>query len=124
MSSPSQQAFLDGLHSPRFQQLIDDIMLEGGNGYRPGTQFDGSQVHLDLNEPVSGPSHLFMALGGTPPSAAHVPGGSWEVPFMEPTRLPTPPASPAPAEQAYEPAARGWARRAPRRRGCGTGGHM
>ncbi|MED6160088.1 hypothetical protein PIB30_048145 [Stylosanthes scabra] len=34
---------------------------------KPDTQFDGSQVHLDLNEPVSGSSHAFMALGGTPP---------------------------------------------------------
>ncbi|MED6193555.1 hypothetical protein PIB30_020699 [Stylosanthes scabra] len=124
MSSPSQQAFLDGLSSPGFQQMISDIMLEGGSGYKPDMQFDGSLVHLDLNEPVSGPLHLYMALGGTPPSAAHVPGGSWEVPFMESAHLPTPPASPAPAEQAYEPAARGRARRAPRRRGCGTKGHM
>ncbi|MED6133708.1 hypothetical protein PIB30_030566 [Stylosanthes scabra] len=125
MSSPLQQAFLDGLSSSGFQQMISDIMLEGGSGYRPDTQFDGSPVHLDLNEPVSGPSHLFMAaLGGTPPSAAHVPDGSWEVPFMEPARLPTPPASPAPAEQAYGPAARGRARSAPRHRGCGTGGHI
>ncbi|MED6155957.1 hypothetical protein PIB30_010304 [Stylosanthes scabra] len=80
-------------------------------------------VHLDLNEPVSGPSHVLMALGGTPPSTAHVPDGSWEVSFMEPARLPTPPASPAPTEQPDEPATRGRARRAPRRRGCGTGGH-
>ncbi|MED6146081.1 hypothetical protein PIB30_031219 [Stylosanthes scabra] len=87
-------------------------------------RFDGSQVHLDLNEPVSGPSHLFMALSGTPPTAAHVPGGSWDVPFMEPTRLPTRPVSPAPAEQPDEPAARGRARRAPRRRGSGPDGHM
>ncbi|MED6157502.1 hypothetical protein PIB30_023700 [Stylosanthes scabra] len=90
----------------------------------PDTQFNGSQVHLDLIEPLSGPSHLFMALGGTPPSAAHVPSGSWDVPFMEHACLPTPPASPALAEQPDEPAARGRARRAPRRRGCGTGGHM
>ncbi|MED6160212.1 hypothetical protein PIB30_049252 [Stylosanthes scabra] len=124
MSSPTQQAFLDGLSSPGFQQMISNIMLEGGSSYRPDTQFDGSLIHLDLNEPVSGPLHLFMALGGTPPSAAHVPGGSWEVPFMESARLPTPPASPASAEQAYEPAARGRARRTPRRRGCDTGGYM
>ncbi|MED6171138.1 hypothetical protein PIB30_037952, partial [Stylosanthes scabra] len=101
MSSPSQQAFLYGLSSPEFQQMISDIMLEGGSGYRPNTQFDGSPVHLDLNEPVSGPSHLFMALGGTPPSAAHVPSGSWEVLFMEPARLPTPPASPAHTSQQH-----------------------
>ncbi|MED6220907.1 hypothetical protein PIB30_049288 [Stylosanthes scabra] len=87
-------------------------------------QFDGSQVHLDLNEPVFGPLHLFMALGETLPFAAHVPGGSRDVPFMEHAHLPTPPASPAPAEQPDEPAARGRARRAPRRRRCDTGGHM
>ncbi|MED6169564.1 hypothetical protein PIB30_022505 [Stylosanthes scabra] len=121
MSSPSQQAFLDGLHSPRFEQLISDIMREGGGGYRPDTQFDGSPVHLDLNERMSGPSHLFIALGGTPPSASHVPGASWDVPFMELACLLTPPVSPAPAEQ---PAAPGWAGRALHRRGCGTGGHM
>ncbi|MED6185265.1 hypothetical protein PIB30_055404 [Stylosanthes scabra] len=121
--SRSHRALLDGLSSPGFQQMISDILLDGDGGYRPDTQFDGSQVHLDLNEPVSGPSHAFMALGGTPPSAAHVPGGSWEVPFMEPARLPTPPASPAPTEQPDQPAARGRARRAPRRPPCGTGGH-
>ncbi|MED6120668.1 hypothetical protein PIB30_022950 [Stylosanthes scabra] len=112
MSSPSQQTFLDGLHSPGFEQLINNIMHEGSSGYRPNTQFDGSPVHLDLNEPMSGSSHLFMALDGTPPSASHVPGASWDVQFMEPARLPTPPAAP------------GRARRAPRRRRCGTGGHM
>ncbi|MED6205529.1 hypothetical protein PIB30_018517 [Stylosanthes scabra] len=112
------------LQQPGFEQLMSDIMREGGSAYRPDTQFDGSPVHLDLNEPMSGPSHLFMALGGTPPSASHVPGASWDVPFMELARLPTPPASPAPAEQPGEPAAPGWARRAPHRRGCGTGGHM
>ncbi|MED6173110.1 hypothetical protein PIB30_056248, partial [Stylosanthes scabra] len=57
-----------------------------------------------------------MTLGGTSPSAAHVPGGSCDVPFLEPARLPTPPASPAPAEQPDEPAARERAHRAPRRR--------
>ncbi|MED6191014.1 hypothetical protein PIB30_111853, partial [Stylosanthes scabra] len=123
MSSPSQQAFLDGLHSPGFEQLISDIVREGGSGYRPDTQFDGSPVHLHLNEPISGPSHLFMALGGTPLSASHMPGASWDVPFMEPARLSTPPVSPAPAKQAGEPVAPGRAHRAPLRRGCGTEGH-
>ncbi|MED6222316.1 hypothetical protein PIB30_063173 [Stylosanthes scabra] len=86
-STSQAQAFLDGLSSPGFQHFISDMLQEGGGGYRPDTQFDGSQVHLDLNEPVSGPSHVFMALGGTPPSAAHVPGGSWDVSFMEPACL-------------------------------------
>ncbi|MED6208528.1 hypothetical protein PIB30_045928 [Stylosanthes scabra] len=114
------QTLLDMLSSPRFQQMISDILLNSDGGYRLDTQFDGSQVHVDLNEPVSGPSHAFMALGGTPPSAAHVLGGSWKVPFMEPARLPTPPASPAPAKQPEEPTARGRARRAPRCRGYST----
>ncbi|MED6106156.1 hypothetical protein PIB30_002047 [Stylosanthes scabra] len=99
----------------RGEAMLNDILIPADSGYRPdfdGTLFDGSQVHLDLNKPVSGPSHAFMALGGTPPSATHVPGGLWEVPLMAPARVPTP------------PAARGRARRAPRRRGCDTGGHM
>ncbi|MED6170434.1 hypothetical protein PIB30_030858 [Stylosanthes scabra] len=85
--------------------MIDEILMAGDDCYRPdfdGTQVDGSQVHLDLNEPVSGPSQAFMALGGTPPSA-HVPGASWEIPFMAPASVPTPPASPAPTEQSDEP---------------------
>ncbi|MED6155041.1 hypothetical protein PIB30_001723 [Stylosanthes scabra] len=97
LSSPSQQAFLDGLSSPGFQQMISGILQEGDGSYRPDT---------------------------TPPLAEHVPGGSWEVPFMEPARLLAPLASPAPAEQSNEPAARGRDLKAPRRRGCGTGGHM
>ncbi|MED6140867.1 hypothetical protein PIB30_097607 [Stylosanthes scabra] len=62
---------------PGFQQMMDQILLPG-EGYRPdfdGTQFDGSQAHSDLNEPVSTPLQSFMALGGTPPSA-HMPDSS------------------------------------------------
>ncbi|MED6179972.1 hypothetical protein PIB30_005771 [Stylosanthes scabra] len=36
------QAFLDGLSSPGFQQMITDILLEGDGSYRSDTQFDGS----------------------------------------------------------------------------------
>ncbi|MED6185031.1 hypothetical protein PIB30_053067 [Stylosanthes scabra] len=46
--------------------MISDILLDGDGGYRPDIQFDGSQVHVDLNEPVSGPSHVFMADAGNP----------------------------------------------------------
>ncbi|MED6162159.1 hypothetical protein PIB30_067727, partial [Stylosanthes scabra] len=105
--------------------MIDEILMPGDDGYKPdfdGTQVDGSQVHLDLNEPVSGPPQAFIALGGTPLSA-HVPSASWEIPFMASASVLTPPASPAPAEQPDEPTACGWARRVPRRRDCGTGGH-
>ncbi|MED6197365.1 hypothetical protein PIB30_055831 [Stylosanthes scabra] len=41
MSSPSQQAFLNGLSSVGFQEMISDILQEGDGGYRPDTQFDG-----------------------------------------------------------------------------------
>ncbi|MED6213427.1 hypothetical protein PIB30_093235, partial [Stylosanthes scabra] len=117
LASPPH-AWLHGLSSPGFQQMIDEILMPGNDGYRPdfdGTQGDGSHVHLDLNEPVSGPSQAFMALGETPPSA-HVPGASWEIPFMALASVLTLPASPAPAEQPDEQAARGQARRVPRRR--------
>ncbi|MED6128713.1 hypothetical protein PIB30_100680 [Stylosanthes scabra] len=43
MSSPSQQAFLDGLSSPGFQHFISDMFQEGDSGYRSDTQSDGSQ---------------------------------------------------------------------------------
>ncbi|MED6199668.1 hypothetical protein PIB30_078077 [Stylosanthes scabra] len=89
-------------------------MAEGRGRSRGGEAVDGSQVHLDLNEPVSGPSQTFMLISGTPP-LAHVLGASWEIPFMAPASVPTPPASPALAEQPDEPAAHGQARRVPRR---------
>ncbi|MED6197258.1 hypothetical protein PIB30_054999 [Stylosanthes scabra] len=38
-------------------------------------------------QPMSGPSHLFMALGGTPPSASHVPGASWDVPSIKTSKM-------------------------------------
>ncbi|MED6173363.1 hypothetical protein PIB30_058599 [Stylosanthes scabra] len=70
----SVAAFLDRLSSPLFQQMLEQILVPC-KGYRldfDGTQFDGFQVHLDLNEPVSASSQSFMALGSTPPSA-HIP---------------------------------------------------
>ncbi|MED6173317.1 hypothetical protein PIB30_058236 [Stylosanthes scabra] len=39
--------------------MISDMLLDGDGGYRMDTQFDGSQVHLDLNEPV--PVHLMYS---------------------------------------------------------------
>ncbi|MED6183590.1 hypothetical protein PIB30_039170 [Stylosanthes scabra] len=101
IGSPSQ-TFLDGLSSPRFLQMMDQILL---------------------SEPVSAPSQSFMELGSTPPSA-HMPDPSWEMSFMEPTAIPTPPTSPASAEHRDEPPARGRGRRIPRRRGCDTGRHI
>ncbi|MED6147005.1 hypothetical protein PIB30_040041 [Stylosanthes scabra] len=64
------QGLLDGLSSPGFQQMISDILLDGDGGYKPDTQFDGSQVHLVLNEAVSDPTHAFIA------SRARCRGGS------------------------------------------------
>ncbi|MED6153618.1 hypothetical protein PIB30_103870, partial [Stylosanthes scabra] len=77
---------------PGFQQMMDEILMPGDD---------------------------FMVLGGTPPSA-HVPGPSWEIPFMAPASVPTPPVSPAPAEHPDQPPACGRGRRVPRCRGCGT----
>ncbi|MED6134582.1 hypothetical protein PIB30_038297 [Stylosanthes scabra] len=115
--TPGQAHMLTPLHplDAGDQDPIDSSLLVAGVAGR---------VHLDLNEPVSGPSQAFMALGGTPPSATHGPGGSWEIPFMAPATVSTPLASPAPAEQPDEPAARGRVRRVPHCQGCGTGGNM
>ncbi|MED6179620.1 hypothetical protein PIB30_002445 [Stylosanthes scabra] len=98
----SSQAFLDGLSSPRFQH-----------------------VHSDLKEPVSTPSHSFMAaLALVALLSAHMSGRAWEMPFMEPTAIPTPPASPASTEHRDELPARGRGHRIPRHRGCSIGGHI
>ncbi|MED6147421.1 hypothetical protein PIB30_043891 [Stylosanthes scabra] len=96
-ASPSQ-AWPHGLSSPGFQQLMQEILLPGDD-------------------------EAFIAHGGTPPSA-HVPGTSWEIPFMAPAHVSTPPVSPAPAKQPNKPATRGRARKVPHRRGCRTGGLM
>ncbi|MED6141524.1 hypothetical protein PIB30_104295, partial [Stylosanthes scabra] len=42
-------------------------------------------------------------------------GPSWEIPFMAPASVPTPPMSPAPVEHPDQPPARGRGRRVPRR---------
>ncbi|MED6190498.1 hypothetical protein PIB30_106459 [Stylosanthes scabra] len=108
-----------GLNSPRFQQTLQQLMVDD-TSYRPG--FDGrqAQVQMDLNEPASAPSHLFIAYAGTPTSAymhdAH---------FMDPYPIPSqgpedPPADDAAGDEGVAPVGRG--RRVPRRRGCGTGG--
>ncbi|MED6182643.1 hypothetical protein PIB30_030494 [Stylosanthes scabra] len=67
---PSSRALLDGLSSPGLQQMIEQILLPGEDYMLDfdGIEFDGSQVHSDLNEPVSTPSQSFMELGNTPPS--------------------------------------------------------
>ncbi|MED6146819.1 hypothetical protein PIB30_038220 [Stylosanthes scabra] len=131
LASPSSQAWLDGLSSPGFQQMIEQILMSGVGDYRSefedtqydGTQFESSQVHLDLNELVSSLSQVFMALGGTPP-LAHMPGPSWKMPFMDPAFVSTPPASPTLAEHPDQSLACGRGHRVPRHRGCGVGGHI
>ncbi|MED6219084.1 hypothetical protein PIB30_032551 [Stylosanthes scabra] len=44
-------AFLAGLNSPGFQDLMDQILVPS-DGYRP--EFDGTEFDVDLNEPDSG----------------------------------------------------------------------
>ncbi|MED6202203.1 hypothetical protein PIB30_102992 [Stylosanthes scabra] len=90
------------------------ITIESGWPELNGTQFD-----VDLNEPVSGPSQSFMALGSTP--SQHMSGLSWEMPLPAPVHVLTPSASPALAEHHNQPPARARGCRIRRRRGCGTG---
>ncbi|MED6199629.1 hypothetical protein PIB30_077697 [Stylosanthes scabra] len=87
-------------------------------------EFDGSSrmSQMDLNEPASAPSQIFMAHAGTPPSA-YVP---------DPYALVFDPAPAGPPQDDAVPitdaddggAPRGRGRRVPRRRACGIEGHM
>ncbi|MED6178747.1 hypothetical protein PIB30_110558, partial [Stylosanthes scabra] len=94
----------------------------GDTVYRP--EFDGSSrmSQMDLNEPPSAPSQIFKAHAGTPPSA-HVPDPY--VLVSDPAPAPPPQDHALPITDADDGGApRGRARWVPRRRGCGTGGHM
>ncbi|MED6166215.1 hypothetical protein PIB30_106892, partial [Stylosanthes scabra] len=112
-AGPSQD-FLVGLNSPGFQRHLQHIFT-GDTVYRP--EFDGSSrmSQMDLNEPASAPSQIFMAHAGTPPSA-HAP---------DPYVLVSDPAPAPPLQDHALPitdaddggAPRGRARRVPRRRG-------
>ncbi|MED6203194.1 hypothetical protein PIB30_113153, partial [Stylosanthes scabra] len=120
LGSPSQD-FLVGLNSPGFQRHLQHIFT-GDMVYRP--EFDGSSrmSQMDLNEPASAPSQIFKAHAGTPPSA-HVPDPY--VLVSDPAPAPPPQDHALPITDADDGGApRGRARRVPRRRGCGTGGHM
>ncbi|MED6114463.1 hypothetical protein PIB30_080451 [Stylosanthes scabra] len=67
-AQPLGGASSSGTHEAGSSQESEQ-MLSGNTVYIPG--FDGSQgqVHVDLNEPASDPSQLFMTQAGTPPSA-------------------------------------------------------
>ncbi|MED6209597.1 hypothetical protein PIB30_056256 [Stylosanthes scabra] len=109
------------LNSPGFQRHLQQIFT-GDTVYRP--EFDGStrMSQMDLNEPASAPSQLFMAHAGTPPSA-----------YMSDPYIVASEAAAAPPPEDHivantdaddGGAPRGRGRRVPRRRACGTGGHM
>ncbi|MED6164712.1 hypothetical protein PIB30_092795, partial [Stylosanthes scabra] len=120
LGSPSQD-FLVGLNSPGFQRHLQQIFT-GDTVYRP--EFDGSSrmSQMDLNEPASAPSQIFMAHAGTPPSV-YVPDPY--VLVSDPAPAPPPQDHAVPITDADDGGApRGRARRVPRRRACGNGGHM
>ncbi|MED6169703.1 hypothetical protein PIB30_023727 [Stylosanthes scabra] len=115
------QALLAGLKSSRFQDTLQQISLDD-MAYKPG--FDGSQaqVQLDLNEPASALSQLFMAYVGTPPSAYMA------YPYARGSELVSAPAPHDPStdggcvDEGDALMERG--RRVPRRRGYGKGAHV
>ncbi|MED6198659.1 hypothetical protein PIB30_068577 [Stylosanthes scabra] len=118
--SPSQD-FMVGINSPGFQRTLQQLMVDDTT-YRPG--FDGSQVqvHMDLNEPTSAPSHLFTAYAGTPTSAYMQDAHFMDQYLIPPQEPEDPLADDACGDEGVAPMWRG--RRVPRHRGCGTGGHM
>ncbi|RYR20280.1 hypothetical protein Ahy_B03g065385 isoform D [Arachis hypogaea] len=114
--------------SPRFLAEISAIMQEDEPGRRrpqtPGTQ---TPLDVDLNEPATTPVGDQFALGGTPHSAYTAASQSVAGPSAAPLHF-TPPAQPAPHEDAdeiedEEPFIRkGQRPRVPRR--CRTGSHL
>ncbi|MED6194320.1 hypothetical protein PIB30_027443 [Stylosanthes scabra] len=72
--------------------------------------------HVDLNELASGYHDVWFSLGGTPPSA--YPGAGPSHPLVQ-----DPPVQERSEDEDEVPLVRR-GRRVPRRRGCGTGGHM
>ncbi|QHN95837.1 uncharacterized protein DS421_18g613170 [Arachis hypogaea] len=114
--------------SPRFLEEITAIMQEDVPGRRRG-QTPGTQTPLDvdLNEPATTPVGDQFGLGGTPPFAYTTTSESVAGPSAAPVHF-TPPAQPAPHEDADEIEdeepfiRRGQRPRVPRR--CGTGSHL
>ncbi|RYR55738.1 hypothetical protein Ahy_A06g030915 [Arachis hypogaea] len=114
--------------SPRFLAEISAIMQEDEPGRRrpqtPGTQ---APLDVDLNEPATTPVGDHFALGGTPHSAYTAASQSVAGPSAAPLHF-TPPAQPAPHEDADEIEdeepfiRRGQRPRVPRR--FGTGSHL
>ncbi|MED6150262.1 hypothetical protein PIB30_070752 [Stylosanthes scabra] len=66
-NSQDYQDFLVGLNSPGFQRTLQQIFT-GDTVYRPYVDGCQGQIQVDLNEPASHPSHMFMTYAGTPPS--------------------------------------------------------
>ncbi|RYR28567.1 hypothetical protein Ahy_B01g052707 [Arachis hypogaea] len=114
--------------SPWFLEEITAIMQEDAPGRRrgqtPGTQ---APLNVDLNEPATTPAGDQFGLGGTPHSAYTAASESVAGPSAAPVHF-TPPAQPAPQEDADEIEdeepfiRRGQRPRVPRR--CGTGSHL
>ncbi|MED6191997.1 hypothetical protein PIB30_006145 [Stylosanthes scabra] len=115
------QDFLVRLNSPGFQRTLQQIFTRD-TIYRPYVDGSHGQIQVDLNEPASYPSHMFMTYAGTPPSA-YTPE-----PYVVASETAPDPAPDDPAahdrdgDEGGVPMGRG--RRVPRRRGCGTWGHM
>ncbi|MED6184463.1 hypothetical protein PIB30_047665 [Stylosanthes scabra] len=115
--SPTPQHHFDS-STPRHLQQI----FTGDTVYRP--EFDGStrMSQMDLNEPASAPSQIFMAHAGTLPSA-YMPDPY--VIVSDPAAALQPQDHTVANTDADDGGApRGRGRRVPRRRACGIGGHM
>ncbi|MED6112134.1 hypothetical protein PIB30_058951 [Stylosanthes scabra] len=115
LGSPSHD-FLQGLNSLGFQRQLHQIFT-ADTVYIPEFDRRTSMSQMDLNEPASAPSQLFMAHAGTPPSA-YMPD-----PYVIVSE-PTPPPPPqdrtvADPDADDEGVPRGRGRRVIRRRDCG-----
>ncbi|MED6115617.1 hypothetical protein PIB30_092397 [Stylosanthes scabra] len=91
---------------------------EDGDGTSSHAAIGTPEFHVNLNEPADDFHDVYFSLGGTPPSAYPDVG-----PSVSPLEVPQSPVQEPQEDNDDVPLAHR-ARRVPRRRGCGTGGHI
>ncbi|MED6172573.1 hypothetical protein PIB30_051333 [Stylosanthes scabra] len=105
-----------------FSDLVAIWAQEGGESTSSHAAIGTPEFHVDLNEPASDYHDVYFSLGGTPASAYPHAGPSVPAPEVPQPPVQDPPEDPPVDEDDIPLACR--LRRVPRRRGCGTGGHI
>ncbi|MED6159438.1 hypothetical protein PIB30_042364 [Stylosanthes scabra] len=101
-----------------YSELAAIWAQEDGEGIGSHTVVGTPEFHVDLNEPANDFHDVYFSLGGTPPFAYLDVG-----PSIRPPEVPQSSVQEPTEDEDYVPLVR-HARRVPRRRRCGTSGHI